>query len=158
MGWIGYQNGKTAIKNLGFNQLTSIRATKSSQLQSYLDLVGAQIITLGENPTTIEAMKGFSQAFSELKNEPNQTELTSTLVASDSSLHAYYENEFLPSLESGSHKSQVLTQFCQTVLPPLTYSTTIFPKTNFQQGEKMLCARQMMAVNTAKFITRPITR
>lgn len=111
MGWIGYQNGKTAIKNLGFNQLTSIRATKSSQLQSYLDLVGAQIITLGENPTTIEAMKGFSQAFSELKNEPNQTELTSTLVASDSSLHAYYENEFLPSLESGSHKSQVLTQF-----------------------------------------------
>ena len=89
MGWIGYQNGKTAIKNLGFNQLTSIRATKSSQLQSYLDLVGAQIITLGENPTTIEAMKGFSQAFSELKNEPNQTELTSTLVASDSSLHAY---------------------------------------------------------------------
>jgi len=49
MGWIGYQNGKTAIKNLAFNQLTSIRATKSSQLQSYLDLVGAQIITLGKN-------------------------------------------------------------------------------------------------------------
>lgn len=72
MGWIGYQNGKTAIKNLGFNQLTSIRATKSSQLQSYLDLVGAQIITLGENPTTIEAMKGFSQAFSELKMNPTK--------------------------------------------------------------------------------------
>ena len=111
MGWIGYHNGKVALKNLSFNQLTSIRATKGSQLQSYLDLIGAQIITLGDNPTTIEAMKGFSQAFSDLKKEPNQTELKSSLVTHDSSLNAYYKNDFLPALESGSHKAQLLQQF-----------------------------------------------
>ena len=118
MGWIGYQNGKVALKNLSFNQLTSIRATKGSQLQSYLDLIGAQIITLGDNPTTIEAMKGFSQAFSDLKKEPNQTELKSSLVTHDSSLNAYYKNDFLPALESGSHKAQLLQQFL-----PNTFTT-----------------------------------
>ncbi len=108
MGWIGYQNGKTAIQNLSFNQLTSIRTTKSSQLQGYLDLIEAQIVTLGENPTTIEAMKNFSLAFADLEKQSNHTK---TLVSDGSSLHEYYKNEFLPSLEKGSHKTQVLEQF-----------------------------------------------
>ena len=136
MGWIGYENGKAAIKNLSFNQLTSIRATKSSQLQSYLDLVGAQIITLGDNPTTIEAMKGFSQAFSDLKKEPNQTELTSTLVANDSSVYAYYQNDFLPALEAGSHRAQILKQFLPNSFTAAYLQHHYIAESQYPRGQK----------------------
>ena len=88
MGWIGFYNGKEALKNLSFNQLTSIRATKSSQMQSYLDLVEAQIVTLGENPTTVTAMKELSRAFIQLGTQADQSKLVNALVARDGSLSA----------------------------------------------------------------------
>ena len=97
MGWVGYHNGKTAIENLTFNQLTSIRATKSSQMQGYLDLVQSQIVTLGENQMTINAMKNLSMSFSKLGATPGQSELKESLIAADSSLQSYYANQFIPS-------------------------------------------------------------
>ena len=111
MGWVGYHNGKTAIENLTFNQLTSIRATKSSQMQGYLDLVQSQIVTLGENQMTINAMKNLSMSFSKLGATPGQSEIKESLIAADSSLQSYYANQFIPSLEKGSHKTQALTQY-----------------------------------------------
>lgn len=133
---MGYHNGKSALQNLSFNQLTSIRATKSSQMQGYLDLVKAQIVTLGENPMTISAMNDLSNSFFKIPNGIDQTEQKNKLTAADSRLHNYYQSVFLPSLEQGSHKKQTLTKFL-----PDTYTTAYLQhhyiaENAFPQGEK----------------------
>jgi hypothetical protein len=57
--YIGYQSGQSNLTNRAFNQLTSVRASKAYQIESYFKTLRSHIQTLSENPSVIEAMQEF---------------------------------------------------------------------------------------------------
>ena len=110
-GWISYQNGKRALEEFSFNQLTAIRAIKSNQMRNYLEFIEAQIQTLSQSRMTIDAMQEYKSTFSALSRELAAAPETAEMVKIGSPLYTYYEGEFLPRLEKGSHEVQKLEQF-----------------------------------------------
>jgi len=89
---VAYRSGHAALTASVFDQLTSVRAAKASQIESYLARVHAQVQTLGEDKMIADAMVGFRNAFEDLARE-------SIVPAWDENLDAYYRDEFLPRLE-----------------------------------------------------------
>ena len=110
-GWMSYQNGKRALEEFSFNQLTSIRAMKSNQMRHYLEIIEAQIQTLSQSRMTIDAMQEYKSAFAALSRELLAKKGTAEMVKAGSPLYNYYEKEFLPRLEGGSHEAHELGQF-----------------------------------------------
>ncbi|MEE8143326.1 MAG: adenylate/guanylate cyclase domain-containing protein [Planctomycetota bacterium] len=100
--WLGYSSGKQALTELTFNQLTSIRATKSYQIQHYFQSIRYQVQTLSEDLMIIEAMREFKSAFHELETAPAGAVEEG---AQSEALHRYYSGEFIPALDSHTHHS-----------------------------------------------------
>ena len=61
--WIGYQNGKQAISESIFNQLTSVKAAKKYQIESYFKEMANVTEILGENKSIREALVDFKSGF-----------------------------------------------------------------------------------------------
>lgn len=110
-GWISYQNGKRALEEFSFNQLTAIRAIKSNQMRNYLAFIEAQIQTLSQSRMTIDAMQEYKAAFSALTRQMKDAGTTDEMIKKGSPLYTYYENQFLPKLEEGSLETHELDQF-----------------------------------------------
>lgn len=110
-GWMSYQNGKRALEEFSFNQLTAIRAIKSNQMHNYLGFIEAQIQTLSQSRMTIDAMQEYKSAFTALSQELAAAKGTTKMVKAGSPLFRYYESEFLPRLEKGSRETHELDQF-----------------------------------------------
>ncbi len=89
--YLGYQSGKANLTDRVFNQLTSVRASKSNQIESYFQTLRNHLQTLGENPSVITAMQEFDANYKQLETAqipPPALEKLST----------YYRDEFLPRL------------------------------------------------------------
>ncbi len=88
----GYRSGKTALRQSIFQQLTSLRAIRARQIESYIELNRAQMETLSENLMVIDAMEDLTGAFNQLgeKEIPKAWDL-----ATDE----YYRSSFLPRLD-----------------------------------------------------------
>ncbi len=96
--YIGYRSGKTNLTDRVFNQLTSVRASKAYQIQSYFKNIHNHIETLSENPATIAAMSEFTLAYQQLGSKNIDKKEASKIAQ-------YYNDEFLKRLiktESGS--------------------------------------------------------
>lgn len=91
--FIGYNSGKAALTRRIFNQLTSLRTTKSYEVRSFFDQLNRQMRFLSGNPTTKEAMKAFKQAHQELNSKkiPSQWQ---------PAIQAYYQKEFIQPLDA----------------------------------------------------------
>lgn len=89
----GYQSGRKALEASIFKQLTSLRALRSGQIETYLEGLRAELQTLSQNPLTLNAMVAFDRTFNQL----NKTEIPR---AWDFKTEAYYETVFLPRLRN----------------------------------------------------------
>jgi len=77
---IGYFNGKTAITKGIFNQLTSVRAAKQYQIESYFNEMAQIVEILGTNETVAQALKDFKQGFSKIESEDLAKDCNSKLT------------------------------------------------------------------------------
>ncbi len=66
--YIGYVNGKNAINESIFNQLTSVKASKKYQIESYFREIGNITEVLGENEMIAQALSDFKQGFQKIGN------------------------------------------------------------------------------------------
>jgi hypothetical protein len=88
---IGYSTGKDALTQAIFNHLTSVRATKRSEIESQFQLIRSQIINLSSDPSVVECMLGLRAnfaAFTDSEVRPGW----------DEKLLTYYRDDFLPKL------------------------------------------------------------
>ncbi len=70
--WIGYQNGKEAISKSIFNQLTSVKAAKKYQIESYFKEIANITEILGENEAIKDALVDFKRGYRKIgKTEIN---------------------------------------------------------------------------------------
>jgi class 3 adenylate cyclase len=102
--YLGYQSGKSNLTDRAFNQLTSVRASKAYQIESYFKTTRNHIQTLSNDPSVGLAIAEFTNAYRQLE--------TVTLPADNSQkITAYYQNEFLPKLAKTEQGSPVLNSF-----------------------------------------------
>jgi class 3 adenylate cyclase len=106
--YIGYQSGESNLTSRVFKQLTSVRASKAYQIESYFKTLRNHIQTLSENPTAIEAMQKFDVNYRSLEiAKPKAVEP----VDIEKKLRSYYQNQFLPRLSKAEQGSPVLDFF-----------------------------------------------
>ena len=102
--YLGYQSGKSKLTDRACNQLTSVRASKAYQIESYFKTIRNHIQTLSNDPSVGLAIADFTNAYRQLE--------TTTLPADNSQkITAYYQNEFLPKLAKTEQGSPVLNSF-----------------------------------------------
>jgi class 3 adenylate cyclase len=102
--YLGYQSGKSNLTDRAFNQLTSVRASKAYQIESYFKTIRNHIQTLSNDPSVGLAIADFTNAYRQLE--------TTTLPSDNSQkITAYYQNEFLPKLAKTEQGSPVLNSF-----------------------------------------------
>jgi class 3 adenylate cyclase len=65
--YLGYQSGQANLTDRVFSQLTSLRASKAYQIESYFKTIRNHIQTMSEDPAVVEAMKEFATAYAQLE-------------------------------------------------------------------------------------------
>jgi class 3 adenylate cyclase len=92
IGYLGWNSGQRALNEAILNQLTSIRASKAYQIESYFNNIFSLTSTLSEDRMVVEAMKEFRVAYQDVSTWP--------IVPSwESQLDAHYREAFLPRLD-----------------------------------------------------------
>ncbi|MFZ4727030.1 MAG: adenylate/guanylate cyclase domain-containing protein [Pseudanabaena sp.] len=102
--YLGYQSGKSNLTDRVFNQLTSVRASKAYQIESYFKTISNHIQTLSIDPSVGTALSEFTNAYRQLENVPLPADALPKI-------NAYYQNEFLPKLAQTEQGSPVLNSF-----------------------------------------------
>ncbi|MFN5399340.1 MAG: adenylate/guanylate cyclase domain-containing protein [Pseudanabaena sp.] len=102
--YLGYRSGQANLTDRVFNQLTSVRASKAYQIESYFKMIRNHVQTLSNDLSTASAIAEFTNAYRQLENAP---------LPADASvkINGYYENEFLPKLAQSEQGSPVLNSF-----------------------------------------------
>jgi class 3 adenylate cyclase len=102
--YLGYRSGQANLTDRVFNQLTSVRASKAYQIESYFKMIRNHVQTLSNDLSTASAIAEFTNAYRQLENAP---------LPADASvkINGYYENEFLPKLGQSEQGSPVLNSF-----------------------------------------------
>lgn len=95
---LGYRSGQLNLTDRVFSQLTSVRASKAYQIESYFQTIRNHNQTLSEDPSIIAAVQDFDRAYQQLNTA------TVSQVA-EQHLKTYYQRELLSRLakvESGT--------------------------------------------------------
>ncbi|MDQ4076943.1 MAG: HAMP domain-containing protein [Chloroflexota bacterium] len=91
IGYLGWSNGRRALNQAIFNQLTSVRASKAYQIETYFDRIFNHTTSLAEDRMVVEAMKEFGRAYRDVSTWPLVPEW-------ETEVNEYYEEAFLPRL------------------------------------------------------------
>ena len=102
--YVGYQSGQSNLNKRVFNQLTSIRASKAYQIESYFKNIRNHTETLSEDPSIIAAMRSFTDAYQIL-----QTEKVTNPI--NTKIQQYYNQEFLPRLIQSTGGSPLVESY-----------------------------------------------
>ncbi|BBD53071.1 Adenylate cyclase [Planktothrix agardhii] len=102
--YLGYRSGKLNLTHRVFNQLTSVRASKAYQIESYFKNIRNHTQTLSEDPAIIAAMQEFATAYPQLQT----INITQSF---DPKLIAYYRDKFLPRLTQTEEGSPILESY-----------------------------------------------
>ncbi len=89
--FLSWSISKKALTEAAFDQLTSVRASKASQIETYFKNVRHQIQLFSEDDTVIQAMVRLNKAYKKLDQELGE-------LAWDEPLKSYYQQHFLPRL------------------------------------------------------------
>jgi class 3 adenylate cyclase len=108
--YLGYRSGQTNLTNRVFSQLTSVRASKAYQIESYFKTVRSHTETLSQDPTVANAMREFQTAYRQLQAVPTPT-------AANAKLNGYYRSQFLPRLAQAEAGSPVLESYTPKARP-----------------------------------------
>jgi serine phosphatase RsbU (regulator of sigma subunit) len=69
IGIISYAKAREALQQEAFNRLTAVREMKADQIEDYFQLIHDQLITFGEEPLVVDAMKEFKVAYNSIDRE-----------------------------------------------------------------------------------------
>jgi HAMP domain-containing protein len=101
---LGYRSGQINLTNRVFNQLTSVRASKAYQIESYFRNIQNHTQTLSEDLSIVAAVEQFDAAYRQLATAKQS-------AASTQALEAYYRKEFLPRLDKYHSGTPVLAAY-----------------------------------------------
>ncbi|MEH2013816.1 adenylate/guanylate cyclase domain-containing protein [Nostoc sp.] len=96
--------GKSLLTEKVFNQLTSLRAAKTFQIQDYFENLNNHSQTLSEDLTVIAAMQELKTAYGELEKSIVPADF-------DKKIDTYYQTQFLPRLARTNEGSPVLASY-----------------------------------------------
>jgi len=106
VGALAYLSGKAAVTRTTLDHLTSVRASKANQIESYFRQIRAQVQTLSEGLMAIEAMREFTGAYRALQDAPLAPDQRKAVIE-------YYSDVFLPRLNDHAAEPVML----EAVLP-----------------------------------------
>lgn len=89
VGAIGYQSGRSSLRQSVFDRLTEVRESQTRQLESKFADLEDSLIVYTRGTTTIEAVEAFSGAFGQLNNSTINPQRWQSIVN-------YYNTEFEP--------------------------------------------------------------
>ena len=92
VGYQGFRSARDALNEAIYNELTTLRAAKTQQVQAYFSDIHDQVLAFAENRTIIEALNEFRTAY-------NLAERESVSDAQRRQLADYYRKEFIPRLK-----------------------------------------------------------
>ena len=93
IGSLGYRQGRGALRDSVWNQLTGLRAARKRQIESYFLNISDHMRTLSEDRMIVEASRRFAEGAKELED----VELSSD---ESEALDRFYNSIFIPELES----------------------------------------------------------
>ncbi len=93
---LSYRNSSASLRKEAFNQLTSVREMKKSQIEDYFNLIRGQVRTMSNDTTIVNAMKEFKSAFHNIKKELAVTD--EQIESYKAEVDIYYHNEYLKRL------------------------------------------------------------
>lgn len=102
--YLGYHSGQSNLSNRVFSQLTSLRASKADQIESYFENIRNHTQTLSEDLMVVAAMQEFTSAY-------RQLEVYSVPAEFDKKVATYYRDEFLTRLAKAEEGSPVLESY-----------------------------------------------
>ena len=102
--YLGYRSGQANLTDRVFSQLTSLRASKAYQIESYFENIRNHTQTLSQDLMIVAAMQEFKAAYRQLEAAKVPAEF-------DKKIAAYYRNEFLPRLAKTNEGSPVLESY-----------------------------------------------
>ena len=88
-GMLSFSVAQHLLSQAGIERLTTIRNARSEAIKDYVEQLSDQLMTLSETRMTIDAMKRFTAAFSQL---PDINEVQKQRLAT------YYKTDFIPKL------------------------------------------------------------
>ena len=89
--YLGYVTARDSLTATVMNQLTGIRRSKGSEVESYFRTIRNELRLLASSKMVVEATRGFGAAFNQL--EQGETADLSANVAE------WYDRDFLPMVE-----------------------------------------------------------
>ncbi len=102
--YLGYRSGQLNLTDRVFNQLTSVRASKAYQIESYFQNIRNHTQTLSEDPSILAAMEEFAQAYRQLQAAKVPPQFQQKITT-------YYVDQFIPRLAKGEEGSPVLASY-----------------------------------------------
>jgi len=102
--YVGYQSGQSNLNKRVFDQLTSVRASKAYQIESYFKNIRNHTETLSEDPSIIAAMRSFTDGYQKLQTE----KITNPI---NTKIRQYYNQEFLPRLTKSTGGSPIVESY-----------------------------------------------
>lgn len=92
IGTIGYVSGTDSLRAAVYDQLTSLRDARASEVADLFDGITYNVMLTSEGRAVIDATKGFSAAYAEMEGTPASATDTAAV-------DAYYRNTFVPTYE-----------------------------------------------------------
>lgn len=102
--YLGYKSGQSNLTDRVFSQLTSVRASKAYQIESYFKTLRNHIQTLSENPSVVDAMQEFDTDYRLIDNSKIPDKFEQKLTE-------YYREQFLTRLTKAEQGSPMLEFF-----------------------------------------------
>ena len=96
VGMISYHRAKSSLKDESFNRLTAVREMKAGQIEDYFQFISDQVSTFSEDKMIVLGASKLKESYNNIEKELNYT--SQQLKSSDSTLTAYFQNEYLPRL------------------------------------------------------------
>ena len=101
-GGLAFLVSRTSIIDLAERNLAAVRASRSREIESYLEIIESQVIVESNSLQTETAMAEFAAAFATYVDD-----LGENATESRPELEAHYETEFIPRLSEGGAASLV---------------------------------------------------
>lgn len=101
VGVISYERAKTSLETESFNRLTAVREVKASQITDYFQQINNQLLSLSEDPSTIEAMHAFKTAYYGFTNDAKLKPENQTFYKEE--IARYFKDNVIARVNQGSN-------------------------------------------------------
>ncbi|WP_083402541.1 adenylate/guanylate cyclase domain-containing protein [Curtobacterium sp. MCBA15_008] len=110
VGVVGYLNGRASLETAAFNQVTSLRESRTTELKRSFGQFTQTVVSQTRNASVIGATKAFESGWDELQSRP---------VSDDdhAKVDAWYRDSFVPQLDERNGGSANPDQFAPTEDP-----------------------------------------